>query len=113
MCVPTAVTAGPESDTPSGTTPTIPRTGPVLVTGAAGFIGSHVAETLLRRGEHVVVVDEVNDYYDTRIKRSNLKRLTDGWPDTVAIYEGDISDGDFIGRVFLYGNSSLYIYAFE
>jgi UDP-glucuronate 4-epimerase len=38
----------------------------ILITGAAGFIGSHVAETLLRRGDYVIIVDDMNDYYDTR-----------------------------------------------
>ena len=47
----------------------------VLVTGAAGFIGSHTALALLERGDAVVVVDEVNDYYDVRIKEGNLQLL--------------------------------------
>ncbi len=40
----------------------------VLVTGVAGFIGYHVAEALLDRGEQVIGVDNVNDYYDVRLK---------------------------------------------
>ncbi len=43
-----------------------------LVTGAAGFIGSHVCEALLKRGDCVVGVDNFNDYYDPRIKRDNI-----------------------------------------
>ena len=42
----------------------------ILVTGGCGFIGSHSAKELLNRGYHVVVVDEMNDYYDIRIKVS-------------------------------------------
>ncbi|KAJ3106142.1 hypothetical protein HDU97_006959 [Phlyctochytrium planicorne] len=47
----------------------------VLVTGGAGFIGSHTAEFLLKRGDQVVVVDEMNDYYDLEQKRENLRIL--------------------------------------
>ena len=47
----------------------------VLVTGCAGFIGSHVAETLLKRGDSVIGVDEVNDYYNIKQKEYNLKIL--------------------------------------
>ena len=47
----------------------------VLVTGAAGFIGYHVTEALLARGEQVVGVDNLNDYYDVRLKEARLARL--------------------------------------
>lgn len=48
---------------------------PILVTGAAGFIGYHVSEALLARGEEVVGVDNVNDYYDVKLKEARLERL--------------------------------------
>jgi len=48
---------------------------PILVTGAAGFIGYHVSEALLSRGEDVVGVDNVNDYYDVNLKKARLERL--------------------------------------
>ena len=47
----------------------------VLVTGAAGFIGFHVAERLLARGDEVVGLDNLNDYYDVNLKRARLARL--------------------------------------
>lgn len=47
-----------------------------LVTGAAGFIGSHVAHKLLERGDEVVGLDNVNDYYDPKLKEARLARLT-------------------------------------
>lgn len=47
----------------------------VLITGAAGFIGMHVAEALLQRGESVVGVDNLNDYYDVNLKQARLARL--------------------------------------
>jgi UDP-glucuronate 4-epimerase len=49
--------------------------GTVLVTGAAGFIGYHLCERLLRDGCRVVGVDNLNDYYDPRLKQARLKRL--------------------------------------
>ena len=47
----------------------------VLLTGAAGFIGYHVAEALLARGEQVIGVDDLNAYYDVRLKQARLDRL--------------------------------------
>ncbi|MBV8882141.1 MAG: GDP-mannose 4,6-dehydratase [Planctomycetaceae bacterium] len=46
----------------------------ILLTGGAGFIGSHLLERLLARGDDVAVVDDFNDYYDPRIKRGNLPK---------------------------------------
>ncbi|MDF5709627.1 MAG: NAD-dependent epimerase/dehydratase family protein [Nostoc sp. S4] len=46
-----------------------------IVTGVAGFIGSHLAETLLQQGEEVIGIDEFNDYYDPMLKRKNVTRL--------------------------------------
>jgi UDP-glucuronate 4-epimerase len=48
----------------------------VLLTGAAGFIGYHVAEALLARGERVLGVDDLNPYYDVHLKEARLARLT-------------------------------------
>ncbi len=48
----------------------------VLVTGAAGFIGMHVATALLQRGEYVIGVDNLNDYYAVSLKEARLARLT-------------------------------------
>src|SRR6266702_1326455 len=47
----------------------------ILVTGAAGFIGMHVAERLLARGDHVLGLDNLNDYYDVSLKQARLARL--------------------------------------
>jgi len=46
-----------------------------LVTGVAGFIGSHLADALLNKGCHVIGIDELNDYYDPRQKQANLQSL--------------------------------------
>jgi UDP-glucuronate 4-epimerase len=47
----------------------------ILVTGAAGFIGFHVTQALLARGERVIGIDNVNDYYDTRLKEARIEQL--------------------------------------
>ncbi|MDM7322657.1 MAG: NAD-dependent epimerase/dehydratase family protein, partial [Gammaproteobacteria bacterium] len=47
----------------------------LLVTGAAGFIGFHVTKALLARGERVVGIDNLNDYYDVRLKHARLREL--------------------------------------
>jgi nucleoside-diphosphate-sugar epimerase len=60
----------------------------IIVTGAAGFIGSHIAETLLQQGEEVIGIDEFNDYYDPMLKRKNVAHLN-CWPGFTLI-EGDI-----------------------
>jgi UDP-glucuronate 4-epimerase len=69
-----------------------------LITGGAGFIGSHVAQRLLAEGESVVVLDNFNDYYDPSIKRSNAARL-DAYP-RATIIEGDIRDADLVQKLF-------------
>lgn len=74
----------------------------VLVTGGAGFIGSNVAEYLLERGDDVVIVDEMNQYYDVRIKESNIALLRSKYPDSkrLTFYKGDICDTEFMENVF-------------
>ena len=69
-----------------------------LITGGAGFIGSHVAEALLRRGDDAIVIDNFNDYYDPAIKRSNARRLR-GY-DRCTLVEGDIRDAALVERLF-------------
>ncbi|MEK0178110.1 NAD-dependent epimerase/dehydratase family protein [Microcoleus anatoxicus] len=59
-----------------------------IVTGAAGFIGSNLVETLLNRGETVIGVDEFNDYYDPSLKRKNIARF-ENYPG-FELVEGDI-----------------------
>ena len=62
----------------------------VLVTGAAGFIGFHVSQALLARGERVLGVDNLNDYYDVRLKEARLARLRDRA--AFAFVRADIAD---------------------
>jgi len=64
-----------------------------IVTGAAGFIGSHLAETLLKQGEEVIGIDEFNDYYDPMFKYKNIASLQ-SYPNFKLI-EGDIQSLDW------------------
>ena len=66
----------------------------ILVTGGAGFIGSHVAGRLIRDGHEVEIIDDFNDYYDPRIKRANLSSLGRA----ARLHEGDIRSRDFIQK---------------
>ncbi len=70
----------------------------VLVTGAAGFIGYHVAERLLARGDRVVGLDNCNDYYDVSLKEARLQRL--GRHAGFAFHRGDVADPDAVARAF-------------
>ena len=69
----------------------------VLITGGAGFIGSHLARALLKRGERVVVIDDFNDFYDPAVKRENAASLAQDR--NFKLYEADIRDKAGIERV--------------
>lgn len=70
----------------------------VLVTGGAGFIGSHVCEALLRQGDEIFVIDDLNDFYDPGLKRQNLSFLA--LPGAHPFYPIDIRDFSAVQRVF-------------
>ncbi len=68
----------------------------ILVTGAAGFIGSHVVNRLLADGHSVVGVDNMNPYYDPALKRARLAQFKD----SITFVEADIADLDALSAVF-------------
>lgn len=70
---------------------------PILVTGAAGFIGSNLVERLRGMGREAVGLDNFNDYYDPRIKRANAARLGELGAEVV---EGDFCDMGLCERLF-------------
>ena len=70
----------------------------VLVTGSAGFIGHALSHRLLRRGDEVIGVDNMNDYYDVNLKRARLQNLT-GYTD-FSFVEDSLEDNSAIQRVF-------------
>ncbi len=69
----------------------------ILVTGGAGFIGFHVAKALLDRGDHVIIVDDFNDYYDPQLKEDRIKALGDS---NFKLYRQDISDFKEMENIF-------------
>jgi UDP-glucuronate 4-epimerase len=73
-----------------------------LVTGVAGFIGSHTAIRLLERGDHVVGLDNFNDYYDPSRKRANLEEVRIAAKDsgTFTFIDGDIRNRALLSELF-------------
>jgi|SRR5688572_11477179 len=65
----------------------------ILVTGGAGFVGSHLVQRLLADGHGVTILDDFNDYYDPSIKRGNLAK-------DARLVEGDIRDAQAVARAF-------------
>ena len=70
----------------------------VLITGAAGFIGSHLCERLLERGDTVIALDNFNDYYDTASKQENVHQLRNH--SRCILCKGDIRDEATVNRTF-------------
>jgi len=70
----------------------------ILVTGAAGFIGSNLTDRLLDRNEKVIAIDDFNDFYDPKIKEENLKSAVKN--PNFKLYRGDIRDKTLINKIF-------------
>ena len=66
----------------------------VLVTGAAGFIGAATARALLERGDEVIGIDNLNDYYDPKLKQARIDRLVREFPDKFRFNQFDFSCAD-------------------
>ena len=69
-----------------------------LITGAAGFIGFHTARSLLEKGETIIGIDNLNDYYDISLKKSRLEKIIPYRNFT--FYHEDISNFGGIKRIF-------------
>lgn len=68
----------------------------ILVTGGAGFIGSHLAEALIKQGKNVVIIDDFNDFYNPAWKRENVGEIKK----KTVIYEADIRDERALENIF-------------
>jgi len=77
-----------------------------LITGGAGFIGSHLVERLLEHGHHITVFDDFNDYYDPAIKRANLASVID----RIHLIEGDIRDAVLVERACAAGKFDCVVH---
>ncbi len=69
-----------------------------LVTGVAGFIGFHIARSLLKKGDKVIGVDNLNAYYDVSLKKARLEQITSHH--NFAFYHEDINNLDALKRIF-------------
>src|SRR5271163_2978050 len=72
-----------------------------LVTGGAGFIGSHLVDALLSRGDLVTVLDNFNEFYDAKVKRNNISDHRKGA--NYRLIEGDIRDRAVVQAAYLHG----------
>lgn len=79
-----------------------------LVTGAAGFIGSHLCEALLEAGHRVVGIDCFDSYYDPKIKRSNVATLREH--ERFTLIEGDIRNADMLETCFKKHKSDVVVH---
>jgi len=81
----------------------------ILLTGGAGFIGSHTAIALLQRDYRVIIVDNLNDYYDPALKRAHLARIQtyDPTGEKLCFYEVDICDKNALAAVWQKEKPSL------
>jgi len=70
----------------------------ILITGGAGFIGSHLAERLLREGKRLAIVDNLDDFYSADLKRANLEEVRASGE--FQFFPADIRDGEKLRRVF-------------
>ena len=70
----------------------------ILITGGAGFIGSHLAQRLLRDGKRLAIIDNLDDYYAPELKRANLADVQA--TGNFQLFPADIRDGDKLREVF-------------
>lgn len=71
----------------------------LLITGAAGFIGFHLAKLRLEQGNSVIAIDNLNDYYDVRLKHARLEQLQAYA--NFQFYHADISDAQKVNEIFI------------
>lgn len=80
----------------------------ILVTGGAGFIGSHLTKRLIEEGFEVVILDNFNEYYDSKLKRARIANLLSG--KKFKLYEKDIADLEDLKKVFQENNIDVVVH---
>jgi len=70
----------------------------ILITGVAGFIGSHLAEKLLLADELIIGIDNLDNFYDPEIKRKNISSFAQN--KNFIFYEGDVRNAEFLKKIF-------------
>jgi len=80
----------------------------ILVTGGAGFIGSHICERLLESGNRIICIDNFNDFYDPAIKESNIRGFA--CSSSFLLYRQDILNRSMLDEIFSENNISLVIH---
>ena len=85
----------------------------ILVTGAAGFIGFHICERLIKNGQKVIGLDNMNSYYDLKLKNDRLKELNKSSKDFKNQWffeKGDLEDDIFLKNIFNKHNPNIVIH---
>jgi hypothetical protein len=82
----------------------------ILVTGGAGFIGSHLVERLLKDGYEVICLDNFNDYYNPELKRNNVRPFLS--EKKFKLVEADIRDKDALKKIFEKPDKEFYLWFF-
>lgn len=80
----------------------------ILITGGAGFIGSHLSEKIIKLGHQVICIDNFNDYYDPAIKEHNLKNIIDN--KNFILYRADILDKKAVTEIFSSNHIDIVIH---
>lgn len=81
-----------------------------LVTGCAGFIGYHVTKELVKKKNHVVGIDSLNNYYDTKLKKDRLKDIAQNNKTKFKFYKLNLSDKKKLKNIFLKNNFDIVIH---
>lgn len=82
----------------------------VMVTGAAGFIGSHVAAALARRGDRVIALDNFDPFYPRVVKERNLREAQAASGGAVLVEEADVCDAHAIARIFAHHKPAALVH---
>ena len=80
----------------------------IMVTGGAGFIGSHLCQKIISLGHNVICIDDFNDYYDPAVKEDNIRELADD--SRFTLFRADITDRKAVDGIFSSNNIDIVIH---